>query len=374
MELKDYLKNNKVLSILNDNGFEAYFVGGVVRDYIMNRPSADFDITTNATPQEVKSLFENTFDTGIKHGTVTIKHDGHLYEVTTYRQDAKYLNYRHPSSVKYVGELRKDLNRRDFTINAIALDKELTIQDFHHGMEDIEKGIIRTVGNAEKRFKEDALRMLRAIRISTQLGFDIEEKTLQAIYQNSHLINHISKERIYSEFKKALMGDHLKNIVHLTCFDDFKNFNFNDIPEEKDFVLRLTAVIKDLPSLEKLITLKAEKNVINEVMILKNHIDDKDLDDRYQLKKLISIIGKENAKKILILKKLPFYLYESILESHECLTLGELVITGKDLISQSIVSEGREVGIMLNRLLDEVLRNPSLNNYEDLITLSKSFR
>lgn len=196
---------NTIIKTLYENGFEGFLVGGCVRDSILNRNPNDYDVTTNALPDDIIRIFEKTIPTGIKHGTVTVLLNKEPFEVTTYRIDGEYLNNRSPEEVTFVTNIKEDLARRDFTINAMAYNDEKGLVDFFNGQEDLENKIIRCVGDADKRFNEDALRMLRAIRFSAQLDFDIEEKTLAAITKNSHLIKNISVERIADELNKCLL-------------------------------------------------------------------------------------------------------------------------------------------------------------------------
>ena len=201
----------KIIRILNDAGHEAYVVGGCVRDSVLGREPADWDITTSASPAEVKGLFRRTVDTGIKHGTVTVlmKSEGVLigYEVTTYRIDGIYDDGRHPRNVTFTSDLSKDLERRDFTINAMAYHPEKGLVDLFGGREDLSNRIIRCVGDAEKRFGEDALRMMRAIRFAAQLGADIEPDTYAAIKKLAPALEKVSAERIRVEAEKLLMSD-----------------------------------------------------------------------------------------------------------------------------------------------------------------------
>ena len=195
-----------ILKIFNQKGYEAYFVGGCVRDYLLGEDFSDIDITTNALPDEVKKVFRKSIDTGIQHGTVTILVNGDSYEVTTFRTEEDYTNHRSPEKVEFVSNLREDLDRRDFTINAMALDYNGKLFDYHNGDQDLNSKIIRTVNNPNERFYEDALRMLRAFRFSSKLGFEIENNTLNAIKKNAELIKFVSIERIVNEFKKLLAG------------------------------------------------------------------------------------------------------------------------------------------------------------------------
>lgn len=194
----------QIIETLENAGYEAYAVGGCVRDMVLKRVPQDWDITTSARPEEVKALFRRTIDTGIQHGTVTIMKNHVGYEVTTYRIDGEYEDCRHPKSVEFTDNLVLDLERRDFTINAMAYNHTRGFVDVFSGIQDIENHVIRCVGDARMRFDEDALRMLRAVRFSGQLGFTIEEKTLQAIEEKAEDLSHISAERIRTELVKLL--------------------------------------------------------------------------------------------------------------------------------------------------------------------------
>lgn len=202
-----------IISILEQNGFEAFAVGGCVRDTILNRNPQDWDITTSALPQQVKSLFHKTFDTGIKHGTVTVLMKGVGYEVTTYRIDGEYNDSRHPDTVQFTTDLIEDLKRRDFTINAMAYNPTIGLVDAFDGIGDIEKKLIKCVGKPEERFGEDALRILRAIRFSAQIGFDIDEDTLKAAKTMAPALKKISAERIQTELEKLILSDNPNKLI-----------------------------------------------------------------------------------------------------------------------------------------------------------------
>ena len=213
----------KALSILQQNGFEAYLVGGCVRDVLMRKcpkdgglqPPKDWDITTSAMPQQVKAAFHGyrVFETGIKHGTVTVLSDNEPIEITTFREDVGYSDHRHPDTVVFAATLKDDVSRRDFTMNAIAYDLERGVIDYFGGMEDIEAQIIRCVGNANLRFNEDALRILRALRFSSVLGFGIEQETADSIHQNKELLRSVSAERINTELTKLICGRKAKDVL-----------------------------------------------------------------------------------------------------------------------------------------------------------------
>ena len=193
-----------ILHILQDAGYEAYAVGGCIRDSLLGRTPDDWDITTSARPEETKALFEKTIDTGIQHGTVTVMRHGRGYEVTTYRVDGEYEDGRHPKEVTFTASLEEDLKRRDFTVNAMAYNEEDGLVDLFGGRQDLERKIIRCVGEANERFEEDALRIMRAVRFSAQLGFTIEERTKEAIRGHADRLRQVSAERIQMELTKLV--------------------------------------------------------------------------------------------------------------------------------------------------------------------------
>ena len=206
IELPEKVKH--IITTIENSGYEAYAVGGCVRDSILGRVPDDWDITTSAKPEQVKELFRRTLDTGIKHGTVTVMLDKEGFEVTTYRIDGEYEDSRHPKNVIFTSNLVEDLKRRDFTINAMAYSDRAGLMDVFGGIEDIKKGVIRCVGNPEERFGEDALRIMRAVRFSAQLGYSIEQKTTEAIRKLAPNLANISAERIQTELIKLLVSAH----------------------------------------------------------------------------------------------------------------------------------------------------------------------
>jgi len=215
-------KENRILELLEKAGYEAYFVGGCVRDALMGRESGDADVTTNALPQQVKETFAgfNVIETGIKHGTVTVilpeencDESAVPVEITTYRSDGTYSDSRHPDQVEFVGRLEEDLARRDYTVNAMACSMSGELVDLYGGQEDLGERIIRTVGDPDKRFREDALRIMRGLRFASVLGFEIEEKTAEAMFRNRMLLINVSAERIFVEFKKLLAGKGAGDVI-----------------------------------------------------------------------------------------------------------------------------------------------------------------
>lgn len=222
----------KLINILSDNGCKAYAVGGCVRDYLLGKPEKDIDITTSAKPETVEEILKQNnikvVETGLQHGTVTAVLNGENYEITTFRKDGEYKDNRRPESVSFVDDVKEDLSRRDFTINAMAYNHKEGIVDLFGGKKDIDNQVIRAVGNADLRFKEDALRIMRALRFSATLCFDIEESTKKAIFDNMYLLDNIAKERIFTELKKLLAGDNALQVL-----DAYKEVIGVVIPELK---------------------------------------------------------------------------------------------------------------------------------------------
>lgn len=235
MKRENNFKNaaKTALERLNEGGFEAFLIGGSVRDYLMGLPIGDIDVTTNATPHEVEDVFKNfnVIETGIKHGTVTVILEGEPVEITTYRSEGEYSDNRHPDSVEFSRSLRDDVIRRDFTMNGVAYSFESGVCDLVGGIEDINNGIIRCIGDAETRFREDALRIMRALRFSSVLGFEIEENTKIAIRKCKDLLNNISAERIREETVKLICG---KNVYEV--LEEFSDVLGVILPEIKPLI------------------------------------------------------------------------------------------------------------------------------------------
>lgn len=228
-----------ILNSLENAGYAAYIVGGCVRDSLMGKVPHDWDICTDALPIQVKECFSGLriVDTGLKHGTVTLMLNSEAYEVTTFRKDGKYLDGRRPSKISFVPKLKTDLSRRDFTINAVAYSPSAGIQDYFGGVADIKRGIIRCVGNPNRRFKEDGLRLMRGLRFASVLNFNIETRTSRSIHKHKQLLTKVSKERIQTELYKLLLGSNVKQILleysdiliqiipQIRCCVGFQQFN-----------------------------------------------------------------------------------------------------------------------------------------------------
>lgn len=386
----------KIIETLEAGGFEAYAVGGCVRDTLLGREPEDWDITTSARPEQVKRLFRRTIDTGIQHGTVTVLENHRGFEVTTYRIDGEYEDGRHPKNVEFTASLTEDLKRRDFTINAMAYSKKTGIVDEFGGVEDLERGIIRCVGTAKERFTEDALRILRAIRFSAQLGFDIEERTLEAVREIAPNLVHVSKERIQVELTKLLKSPHPER-MHLV-FDTgiapyvsahfaeagnpgeggAKNWLTAEFEAEKS--VRWAAFLRALESpgaCRILKELKLDNDTISRVRLLAENWRRPLPAEKYELRKAMSRMDGEMFDCLLGFRETAGTdspaqaerlqeLTGEIRRAGDCISLKELAVTGRDLIDAG-VKPGPEIGERLNRMLEEVLRCPEHNTKEYLL-------
>ena len=356
-----------ILSALQNCGYQAVYVGGCVRDTLLERPIHDWDITTSALPEQVMEVFERCVPTGIAHGTVTVLYDGGSAEVTTFRADGDYLDGRHPEQVSFVPSLEEDLARRDFTVNAMAMDQNGRIFDPMGGQTDLERKLLRCVGRPEKRFGEDALRMLRAIRFSAQLGFEIEKETMEAVSKCAPLCRKLSAERVRDEVEKTLLSSfptYVGRMAALGLLDRFLPREDRDCRKidnlSPERTVRWAALCRIYPELD-LTALRLDKKTARDAMTVAA------LDrpqDRLEWKKLISEQGKERG---LLAGKLfgDESAVKEILASGECLSLQELAVAGADLAPM----RGPAVGQTLHRLLQHVLEHPEDNEKETLLRL-----
>ena len=386
---------------LNSYGHKAVIVGGCVRDALMGFEPKDWDLATSATPAQVKSIFPKTFDTGIKHGTVTVVHHKINYEITTFRTEGSYRDHRHPDTVSYTTSLREDLNRRDFTMNAIAYHPVGGWSDPFHGMEDIKNCVIRGVGRPEERFHEDALRMLRALRFTGQLGFIIEDSTWKALQMKSTTIVHVSAERVREEFLKLLLsnGPDKLELVNKSKLMVYYHPVFGNILKEREGLfpylrlcpssaaLRLSFLLEPLTGgeAEKLLQdfrfdNKTIKMVTMLIQALKYPADTRPAGIRKQASRM----GREAYEKFMILSRVKAQIrgnglaqineweeaYRQVISDKPCLSLKELALSGKDLISLGC-RPGPELGLVLENLLEAVLETPKINTREDLLKLIK---
>ena len=384
-----------VIGKIREAGYEAFAVGGCVRDTLLGRTPEDWDVTTSARPEAVKAIFERTVDTGLQHGTVTVLKNRKGYEVTTYRIDGEYHDGRHPDSVEFTPDLLEDLKRRDFTINAMAYSHETGIVDEFGGMEDLKAGIVRCVGRPEDRFTEDALRLLRALRFSAQLGFEIEESTYAAIKTIAPNLAKVSKERVQAELTKLLLSAHPERILLLketglsaqivpgfdAVFAPALFSKLSRLPAEKSlrwagFLLcqgekQAEAVLKGLKmdnetigNVSRMIegakeTLLLEKPAVRRAM---SRYTPYQLEGALKLKELM---GSPDAEEIRRLR-------EEIIRDGDCVSLKDLAVKGRDLLEAG-VERGPMVGEILNHLFDLVLLHPEKNDRELLLKEVRRF-
>ena len=389
-----------ILKKLNQSGYEAYIVGGCVRDMLLGRKPEDWDITTSALPAQVKELFGRTIDTGIQHGTVTVMMDHVGYEVTTYRVDGAYSDGRHPDQVIFTPSLLEDLKRRDFTINAMAYSPQEGLVDAFQGQEDLKRRLIRCVGNPLERFSEDALRMLRAIRFSAQLGFEIDPESLAGIRFLAVNLKKVSRERVQVELTKLLVSPNPQRIrlVYDTGLAPFVGKEFGglkekgllpllsgDIPSKKH--LRWAAFLREAgPKTARQILkdLKMDNETISRVETLALWWPKPLEREKPGIRRTMSAMGTELYGDLLELKKrLPAgepdhreekerdideirCLKDQILADGDCLNLKNLAVTGRDVMEAAGVS-GPLVGQCLNSLLEQVLEDPKRNQREYLL-------
>ena len=365
-----------ILDKMKESGYSAHVVGGSVRDSLIGRPLDDFDITTNATPDQTKAVFEDykTVDTGIKHGTVTLVLSGVPYEITTYRVDGDYKDNRHPDSVTFTDRLEEDLARRDFTVNAMAYDPTSGLSDPFGGREDVEMKLIRAVGDPKVRFEEDALRILRALRFASVLGFHIEDATAAAARELAKHLESISKERVYTELKKLIMGVDATKI--LAEYSEIFEIILGGIVIEKlpekalfdsaDYYSRLTSIFllntpEPVAYAEQILTdLKTDKFTRTHTISVLSAYNNVSFDERRCALVALAKYGKEVTEGVLALGILMgrFSDRDSVIltDALECgvpCTIGGLDIRGTDLIALGI--KGEKIGEALNSLLFAVI-------------------
>lgn len=417
-----------IIDNIRSHGYEAFIVGGCVRDAVLGRIPGDWDITTSAKPEQVKEIFGKTVDTGLKHGTVTIIKHGSGYEVTTYRIDGEYLDGRHPETVEFTPDLREDLKRRDFTINAMAYSHETGIVDEFEGMEDLKRRVIRCVGCAKDRFTEDALRILRAVRFAAQLDFVIEDETYKAIAEIAPNLVHVSKERIQVELTKLLLSDHPEKIwmVDVTGIADYVTSGFPEVFERelerenshnagenetpgtsgclvdgasrdalKECWIGLAALPADKShrwagflrhmtaeqAVKILRGLKLDNDTIGNVKNMIMAFQAPLAVDKVEIRRLLSRVTEYQFLGAMQLKKLDgdetvpgiLRLFEEIKEAGDCVSLKQLAVNGGDLLAKGL-EKGKQIGDGLMYLLNLVLEKPELNKKDILLEKINQFK
>ncbi len=393
------------LNILYNDGFEAHIVGGCVRDSLLGAAPNDWDITTSAKPEEISRCFKNykTINTGLKHGTVTVIINGMQLEITTYRIDGEYSDNRHPDSVLFTEDVSYDLERRDFTINSLAYNKD-GIVDLFGGISDINNKIIKCVGEPDERFNEDGLRILRALRFASVLDFNIDDKTSLSIRKNKNLLNNISKERISNEFNKLLLGKSFYKImtdyrdVIEVFISELKSFNHDSwekilcsMNHADDLVLKLSLLLYKTNNAENILkNLKYDSSTIKYVKTIVTNKHEEIRDDKIIVKKKLHTIGYENyinlikfkyaiyksqpckyEQELLVIQKIEKTINNIVLNK-ECYNLKMLEINGEDLIREGF-SKGIYLGSILNEILELVIEEKIENKKEILIDCIKKY-
>ncbi|MCF6515025.1 CCA tRNA nucleotidyltransferase [Lactobacillus sp. S2-2] len=392
---EEFIQAIPILEKIEDNNYEAYFVGGSVRDTILNLPIHDVDIASSAYPEEIKAIFNKTVDTGIQHGTVMVLDHGSGYEITTFRTESGYQDYRRPDHVEFVRSLKDDIKRRDFTINALAMDKNGEIIDFYEGIDDLKNQLIKAVGDANQRFNEDALRMMRAIRFSSKLDFSIESKTFAAINEHSELLQKIAVERINVEFIKMMLGlkpsKGILNLIdsNLIKFTPFFNSYINklkklssekiddNIIQSEIQVWSLLSYYLNLDNKEEHKMLKSYKcsnKMINDVVlstnvvrkIILNSLSNQDvynagLDLTLQANQITKIFNENLSENYI----------KTLYDDLQIKQKSDLKIDGKDLIYLGI-HPGPKIGSLISDIELKVINNELTNTFDDLINYVKN--
>lgn len=402
-----------ILDTLNNAGYEAYFVGGAVRDLLLDLPIHDVDIATSAYPAEVQALFPKHFDVGIEHGTVMVWYEGETYEITTFRTESTYQDYRRPDKVTFVQNLEEDLLRRDFTINALAMKPTLEIVDYFQGQEDLNQEIIRAVGKPHDRFNEDGLRMMRGVRFASQLDFDIEAKTLEAITENAQILTHIAVERITVEMNKLWIGKNWqKGLNYFLASGLYQHVPIleNDYPALSDLLVTtnsqlafaspefawgllfwrqfiLSGAKKSKDTHKTIQTFgKAWKMSNQSISDIKSYFD---IWHYRQTHEAWSIVGLYGKNEIQVLAVENYLMAQQMLDQEVFTTdfslasvddvqetlsqlpirsLKDLAVNGSDIIKEINPQNKREIGLMLHFLEDAVINGKVQNNQTDLFT------
>lgn len=366
-------------------GYEAYAVGGCVRDMLLGKDPEDYDFAVSSLPEETKRAMSGlpVFDTGLRHGTITAVIDGHAAEITTYRTESGYSDFRRPDQVSFTRSLEEDLSRRDFTVNAMAFHPKKGLVDRFGGQEDLKNRILRCVGDPERRFQEDALRILRCLRFSSVLEFDIEENTRQALLDHRKLLEKIAPERLQSELSKLILGRWVEKVFteYWQVFQVFlpeacsRQCPLDQLPAKKE--IRLAGVFSGCSYEEgerAMKRLRFDGKTIRTVTILERYRQMPFQKTRSQARKLVSNLGLETARDLLRFRMEPELLkwLEEISDQGLCCSLSQLTVTGEDLIRLGY-SEGRQVGKVLHQLLQLVLDETIENNRVLLLERAESW-
>lgn len=374
MQKKDEL-GKRILEKLHAAGYEAFFVGGFVRDSLLDLPTKDIDITTNATPLEVKDLFNKVISTGEKYGTVTVLYKDIPFEVTTYRSEQHYHDHRRPSRVQFAKTLKEDVSRRDFTINQLIMDIDGDIIDYHDGLTDLKNHVIRTINDPLERFKEDALRIMRAFRFAAKLGFNIEENTLEAIKESRELLKEIAIERIQDELiklfdephKKAALKAMEKTKVTNVLFKESSSIERLITDNPYDHEIALSVLMIEGENIESLFKLSKKLIQTCKQLARIHHIST----EEGFTKALLFTEGKEAILKANNLNKL-YGFYEdpeTLKTTYDALPIKavcDLAFRGEHIIKQFDIKNRSHIGFIIDELILRVINNHVSNDYETL--------
>lgn len=425
-----------IINTLENSGYEAYAVGGCVRDSLLGKEPQDWDICTPALPEQVTDIFKgrHIIETGLQHGTITLMLNDRPFEITTYRVDGKYTDNRRPNKVKFVDHIKRDLARRDFTVNAMAYNPKTGLVDYYGGQQDLQAGIIKCAGNPNKRFKEDALRIMRAMRFASALGFTIESGTAQAMRDNRKLLSNIAAERVSGELNKLIVGDGVKNILseHISiiaeiipelasaigfqqdnpchCHDALNHILLSVDNAPKDIAIRLSMLFRIIAkpicctesgggagqwqessdmAKEILSRLRYDNDTVKTVAQLVLYHGADIQPRRKDIKRWLNKIGEERFRQLLEVKKADamaqsalfkfdkmmnlsaaLSITNEIIEQRQCFLLKDLAVNGRDLIDAG-VSEGAEIGVILNKLMDMVIDEEAENDRAVLLGIAQ---
>lgn len=376
---------------LNKNGHRADVVGGCVRDYLLGKTPSDYDITTSATPGEMLEVFRDfrTIPTGLKHGTLTVITDAEPYEITTYRRDGEYADHRHPDSVSFTKDIANDLSRRDFTVNAMAYNSTDGLTDLFGGRADLDARIIRAVGDPYRRFDEDALRILRAVRFSATLGFEIEKGTAAAAEQLAHLLSFVSGERIYTEIKKLMAGKNAYRVLseHRTVIEAALGITGYTLPDQMPFAptppdVRFFSLFAGYDNPVSIFNSVCDRLKVDNAMresgtaVLGNL--SRTLECAADVKLCLRDIGVDNTYTLSWLRSLLGISgtcihchVKSILEFGEAYTERHLAVNGKDILALGY--RGKEVGEVLEFLITSVIKDDLENDRDTLLNIAKLY-
>lgn len=371
--MNEYLEFGKeILRTLKQHNHQAFFVGGYVRDYKLNLRSNDIDITTSATPDEVISLFENVKETGKNFGGVTVLYGEYKYEVTTFRLEGKYHAHRYPKTVSFSKDIKDDLKRRDFTINQLIMDEFEEVYDHHNGMEDLNNRVIRTIGNAKQRFDEDALRILRAFKFVSKLGFDIESDTLKAIEELKDLVTTVKVERILNELVRIIGGDHQKKALaymNQTGVSEVLGLlnGFEKIVEMKEYVYPIEAFIicqimgcdlsayrfsnRETETIEQAAFLHkiTKEDSFNKFMLFSHKLNPCML-----VNKINVLMGYKDQREDLL----------KMVDEMPVMDVCDLKFKGQDILQLTTLENKRLIGLVIDDILEEVIMNDMPNDYD----------